>query len=58
MWEDPIVNEIHKIRENILKENKYDINKIFKKHKEHLNILKKSGWHIVTKKDIKNKISV
>ena len=56
MWEDPIVKEIHKIREKILKENNYDSEIMFKKSKKNLEVLKKEGWNIVTKKDIKEKI--
>ena len=56
MWEDPIVNETHKLREKILKENNYDSEIMFKKSKKNLEVLKKEGWNIVTKKDIKEKI--
>ena len=58
MWDDPIVDEIHKTREKILKENNYDINKIFKKHKEYLDILKNKGCNIITKNNLKDKIKV
>ena len=56
MWEDPIVKEIHKTREKILKENNYDSEIMFKKSKKNLEVLKKEGWNIVTKEDLKEKI--
>ncbi len=58
MKDDAIINEIHKIREKILKENNYNIDEIFKKQKKHLEELKNSGWKIVSKEKNKKKTKV
>ena len=55
MWEDPIVDEIHKIREKILEENNYNLEELFNNIKKNEIALKKDGWKFVTKKDIKRK---
>lgn len=34
MWKDPIVEEIHRIREDIAKENNYDLDMLFRSLQE------------------------
>jgi hypothetical protein len=54
MWKDPIVEEIHSIREQIARECNYDLKEIIarlkKKGKEHLNrLLYQKGQRISRK---------
>jgi len=55
MWEDPIVEEIHNIREMIAKECDYDLRKIFERLKKNEN---EYIERLFTKDDKKNKEKV
>lgn len=52
MWQDPIVNEVHLIREVIAKECNYDLRKIFERLKKNEN---EHFDRLVLKDDMKNK---
>ena len=49
---DPIVEEIRKNRDNILKANNYDLEKLAHSQYEKIEKLKQSGWKVVSKKDV------
>ncbi len=49
MFKDPIVEDIHKIREKIAKENDYDLGRIFNRIKENE---KKNPKNFTTKQGI------
>lgn len=55
MWQDPIVEEIHHIREVIAKECNYDLRKIFERLKKNEN---KHIDRLFSKDDKKNKEKV
>lgn len=50
--EDYIVNEIRKNREEILKDNDYELKKLRIFQEKGLQILKNNGWKIITKEDV------
>ncbi|MBI2266489.1 MAG: hypothetical protein HYU64_15215 [Armatimonadetes bacterium] len=51
MWKDPIVEEIHKVREEIARECGYDPEKIFKRIQA---LEKKNSGRIAHKEDLRN----
>ena len=53
MWQDPIVEEIHHIREMIAKECNYDLRKIFERLKKNEN---QHVDRLFSKDDKKNKV--
>lgn len=54
MWKDPIVEEVHKIREELAKESKYDLNNYFEKLRK---MEKKEDLNLLTNLTKKNKSS-
>ena len=52
MWQDYIVDEIRKNREQILIENNYDLTKLRVFQEQGLKELKRNGWKIITKEQV------
>ena len=51
MWNDPIVNEVRKARENIAKKCDYNFDKLFKMLKVGEARSKKLGWKVISPKN-------
>lgn len=48
MYHDPIVEEVHSVRETIARENQYDIDKIAESIRTNEKKLKSEGWNFVS----------
>ena len=47
MKTNPILDEIHRVREDIARECNYDVDVLFARMREHLERLKAEGWQVV-----------